>query len=72
MGKYEMSVYPYALFTSTGRVIIPKDKAKLMNVIIQKKPHRKNDNNAINKKNVLIIDAMCEVRALTSTLILAK
>ena len=60
-----MSVYPCALFTSTGRLIIPKDKAKLMNLIIQKKPHRNNDNNTINKKNVLIIDAMCEVRALT-------
>ena len=36
-----------------------------MNLIIQKKPYKNNDNNTVNKKNVLIIDAMCEVRALT-------
>ena len=64
MGKYEMSVFPCSLFTSDGRLIIGKDKAKLMTQIIQKKPQKKIDNKIEEKKKVIIIDAMCEVRAL--------
>ena len=64
MGKYAMSVFPCSLFTSDGRLIIPKDKAKVMTQIIQKKPQKKIDNKIEEKKKVIIIDAMCEVRAL--------
>ena len=61
MGKYEMSVFPCSLFTSDGRLIILKDKAKVMTQIIQKKPQKKIDNKIEEKKRVIIIDARCEV-----------
>ena len=64
MGKYEMSVYPCSLFTSDGKLIIDKGKAKLMTQIIQKKPQKTIDNKIEEKKKVIIIDAVCEVRAL--------
>ena len=64
MGKYEMSVFPCSFFTSDGRLIIEKGKVKLMTQIIQKKPQEKTDNKIEEKKRVIVIDAMCEARAL--------
>ena len=64
IGHYEMSVFPRALFSSDGRLLISKDKSHLMNLIIEKQPQRQISNKAEEKKNVLIIDAMCEVQAL--------
>ena len=47
-----------------GRLLISKDNSHPMTVIIEKQPQRQISNKAEEKKNVLIIDAMCEVQAL--------
>ena len=57
-------MFPCSLFTSDGRLIIEKGKAKLMTQIIQKKPQKEIDNKIEEKKRVIVIDAMCEARAL--------
>ena len=50
-----------------GTLIIPKDKAKLMNYIISKQPIQLYQEPAPNAKRVLVGDAMSDVQALKKT-----
>ena len=62
MGKYEMSVFLYSLFACDSRLIIGKNKEKLITHILQKKPQQKLHNELGDIKRVIIIDATCEAR----------
>ena len=64
IGYHELSVFPRSFFSSDGKVLISKDKFHLMKHIVEKQPQKKIDNQTGEKKNVIIIDAMCEVQAL--------
>ena len=55
MGKYEMSVFLYSLFAYDSRLIIGKNRAKLITHILQKKPQQNLDNKLEEKKRVIIM-----------------
>ena len=67
IGFYELSVYPRTLFVPNETLIIPNDKAKLMNYIISKQPIQPYQEPAHNAKKVLVSDAMSQVQALKKT-----
>ena len=65
IGNYELSLYPYSFFSNDGKLLISKDKASLMKLILEKQPQRPiRAADIASKKKVLITDAMVEVRAL--------
>ena len=64
IGFYELSIYPRTLFVPNRMLIIPKDKAKLMNYIISKQPIQPYQEPAPNAKRVLVSDAMSNEQAL--------
>ena len=64
MGNYEMSVIPRANFSPDGSMLLTVDKASLMKLVIEQTPLQVQISLPEDKPQVLIIDAMPEVRCL--------
>ena len=69
VGQYELSVIPRTNFAPDGSMLLTNDKASLMTLIREKKPVPLIDEDYMkqvtgDKTRVLVVDAMCEVRAL--------
>ena len=64
VGKYEMSIIPRANFSPDGAMLLTADKASLMKLVNDQTPVQVQIPVAEDKPQVLIIDAMPEVRCL--------
>ena len=64
VGNYEMSVIPRANFSPDGSMLITADKSSLMKLIIEQTPLQVQTPLPGNRPQVLIIDAMPEVKSL--------
>ena len=64
VGHFEMSVIPRANFAPDGSILLTADKSSLMKQIINQSPLQGEPAQAGDKSQVLIIDAMPEVKCL--------
>ena len=64
VGNYEMSVIPRANFSPDGTMLLTADKSSLMNLIVQQKPKQVEVAAPGENTEVLIVDAMPEVKSL--------
>ena len=64
VGNYEMSVIPRSNFSPDGSMLLTVDKSSLMTLIIKQTPLQVETPLPGNRPQVLIIDAMPEVKSL--------
>ena len=64
VGNYEMSIIPRTNFSPDGSMLLTLDKASMMKQIINHQPVQGDPARLDNRPQVLVVDAMPEVKAL--------